>query len=507
MIFNKLKNKYLTLPFDEATHLDLVNQMLSLGEKTKDNSILGRAYFYFAHYYYTMGKIDDTINFSNKSIHFLNSYDNYSELVKCYNLLGNSYSIKGNISTAIDYYIIGIETSDKITCYSDVSLIYNNLASIQMSVGAFTSSIINLLKAKKIALEDEQNKSDEYSNLFYIYTNLCYCYNALHDLPNLQVTYDCLLEVFPLLLKTSKEEAQFYNVTSLVLCHKNKIDEIKECFKNLIFHLKIANSMDFEDIFAAVPYWLKHGYDKEAKDVLYTCKEKIDADNLGNYLISYYHCMIILNKQQNNITDINNYALEYYKAAISNEEMNQKITSESINNRLILYEVNKKYIQAKYEALTDALTGLNNRLALENILNKKFSACQIKNEEIGLAFIDIDYFKYFNDTYGHLAGDSCIISIANEIKSMLDNSTYAIRYGGDEFIILFCNQSKQAVEHRTKKLLNDVTNLKIPHEKSTAGIVTISLGVFHGVPYCDDDIFTFMRKADRELYKIKGNHF
>ena len=123
------------------------------------------------------------------------------------------------------------------------------------------------------------------------------------------------------------------------------------------------------------------------------------------------------------------------------------------------------------------------------------------------AMIDVDYFKAYNDFYGHLKGDDCLVRIAQALKERLKRSGDIIaRYGGEEFVVLLRETTLEGAKKVARDLITVVNDLNIPHEASpTAKNVTISLGLaFSHKDFFVDrgDLFS---KADAALYEAKAN--
>jgi len=133
---------------------------------------------------------------------------------------------------------------------------------------------------------------------------------------------------------------------------------------------------------------------------------------------------------------------------------------------------------------------------------------RLKREKGGLSLIicDVDNFKSYNDTYGHLQGDQCLRDIANAIKSTIQRpSDMVARYGGDEFVLLLPNTILDGAQHLAEEIRERIFQLKIRHEKSpVADHVTVTIGAGSGFP---DDEFSedkFIWLADKALYEAKG---
>lgn len=154
----------------------------------------------------------------------------------------------------------------------------------------------------------------------------------------------------------------------------------------------------------------------------------------------------------------------------------------------------------------DGLTDIANRRYLDVFLEREWQ--QSKRENIPLAFImlDVDFFKSYNDNYGHLAGDECLKQIANTLKKIMQRPTDLVaRYGGEEFAIVLPNTDIQGAEMLGEKVRNAVEKLGIGHQRSPiSAVVTVSLGISAAV-VPTETVRTLIANADEALYQAKQN--
>jgi diguanylate cyclase (GGDEF)-like protein len=156
----------------------------------------------------------------------------------------------------------------------------------------------------------------------------------------------------------------------------------------------------------------------------------------------------------------------------------------------------------KKEATTDGLTGICNRRFFDAHYEMAIADAKRQQYPVSIFMIDIDFFKSYNDHYGHIAGDDVIKQVAAALKSQLSRATDIVaRYGGEEFVLVMPHLPQEVAEQFAEKLRNAVFDLAIPHIKSSPfRQVTISIGLCTGIPERGDNMLS---KADAALYQAK----
>lgn len=164
--------------------------------------------------------------------------------------------------------------------------------------------------------------------------------------------------------------------------------------------------------------------------------------------------------------------------------------------------------KAKLENLViiDSLTGIYNRRHFETQLNESWQFLTNTQGTLTLMMVDIDYFKKYNDTYGHIAGDNALKEVALVLASSMKRQTdFTARYGGEEFIVLATDMTKQQAIDMGQILCANVRNLNIPHKASPTGYVTVSCGMAHVNPISSSNPSLILLHADEALYISKTN--
>ena len=176
------------------------------------------------------------------------------------------------------------------------------------------------------------------------------------------------------------------------------------------------------------------------------------------------------------------------------EETNHSRKKMEKENRILLEQ-----------SQTDALTGIPNRYRLEQHAQKVFEHAIAEKIPVAVEILDIDYFKQYNDNYGHQKGDLCICRVAKEIQKLAEkDDIFCARYGGDEFILIYEEYSREAVVILTEKLKRSIRDLNMEHAFSEAQrYVSISQGICYDIPDADRTMKNFLQKADDLLYQVK----
>ena len=153
----------------------------------------------------------------------------------------------------------------------------------------------------------------------------------------------------------------------------------------------------------------------------------------------------------------------------------------------------------------DPLTGLVNRHGLNEATKKQFEQCKHDGSLVGVAILDIDHFKKYNDAFGHPRGDVCLKSVAKSVRYTVGNRGVVSRIGGEEFLIFMCGGNAAIMNAICEDVRKNVEEMAIPHAMGEGTVVTISVGLYAAVPTEKSTFAEYYTKADKQLYKSKEN--
>ena len=158
-------------------------------------------------------------------------------------------------------------------------------------------------------------------------------------------------------------------------------------------------------------------------------------------------------------------------------------------------------------SVSDGLTGVANRRCFDQTIQKEWSRLQRTKDYLSLIMCDVDFFKLFNDTYGHQGGDDCLKSVASVLQETARRGTDCVaRYGGEEFAVIMPVTGEKSAIYIAEKIRQTVEKMAIAHSKSSvAPFVTLSLGVATVVPDHQTTPELLIKRADNALYLAKSS--
>jgi diguanylate cyclase (GGDEF)-like protein len=159
----------------------------------------------------------------------------------------------------------------------------------------------------------------------------------------------------------------------------------------------------------------------------------------------------------------------------------------------------------KRDAVTDGLTGIYNRRFFDESYLQAMRHAKRDRSSLALFMVDIDYFKLYNDSYGHIQGDKVLLQVANVLRAQMRRpADICARYGGEEFVMLIPDMTTEQAGEFAQRLCVSIADLNVPHETSLAAAsITISVGVKVAVPEFDFDGRSLLKAADDALYEAK----
>ncbi len=311
--------------------------------------------------------------------------------------------------------------------------------------------------------------------------------------------------------------------SEIVFNLEDALRDIEKKWKSYMSHFKSEDEMEYVEYtnmeiqatnryFKQILYAAKNGKDLQ-KISISTLEDKVEyihrvlqklinyEVNVANYerkkFLNTYKVMLLQIGIILSIIIVSVLAILFYVfRSIQKDQTQLEITAKKLKI------ANKKLENASY---TDSLTGLHNRRYFNFIYERELKRAKRSNSYITFMMLDIDYFKQYNDTYGHVEGDFALKSVAKVLKDTLKRpSDYVFRLGGEEFGVLLSDTDESSSAKLAREICDAVRGRELKHENSKAGeFVTISIGVVCCVAdeALDDEVL--ISRADEMLYEAK----
>lgn len=188
---------------------------------------------------------------------------------------------------------------------------------------------------------------------------------------------------------------------------------------------------------------------------------------------------------------------------VENLQLSERILETRVAERTAeLHTLNRKL---EVLSMTDGLTGIANRRHFDEVLISEWNRALRLDQPLALAILDVDWFKKYNDHYGHQEGDDCLCSVASILATnVCRTGDLVARYGGEEFVFIAPATDGDNALSMAKKVCETLQALTLPHEMSEFGCVTVSIGVAAIIPNKEDISDRLLKAADDALYRAKA---
>lgn len=538
--------------------LNIVNKRNSIDESHSTYRYLKDKYLKEELYENAQDIVLEWVNYMRKS----QDREKLAEALNSAGLVFATTSVNMNIST--EFFLEALDTveqlgelNQQILIMINISLNYINQNNIEESI-----KYLKMIEENKFI-----KKLDPYTKSF-VYLNLASNYSNIKDKYNLRKYINLTNESISYLKQEEREK--FHIVLGLLRSDLFRFEnEFRKSFNQLEICRK--NYENINNVYLTnfnIDLW--EGYARlylgvnDLKNALYYFEKSLAIAKKENSVINIlkiYKELSLIYKQTNDFEKSLVYSRKYIELSESikmqeNNEYNSmllkkfelkdkeraikelKLKEKSNKNKIsiliiailisiimILYIIiSKKKVDKLNKSLSelsliDGLTNVSNRRALDKFFKSNWNEFIISQASISIIMIDIDYFKLYNDNYGHQAGDEVLSSVAQSIKNScyLDNKLYepkqhkletlVARYGGEEFIVVLANKSKKDAIGIAEKIKKSVQDLNLTHEYSkVSNKVTLSMGISTESLNQNSKYLSIIEKADNALYYSKQNN-
>lgn len=497
---------------DAQTMLQNCDSLIEHGKRTQDDRLLGFAYYFRAENFYILNSTDDFLKNIMTALAYLDASGQWELMAHAYNLMAITSINRGNAPFAMDYYLTSLKYCQTYEIHEMGTIININIGMLYLDfedyqqAGRYFEAGLSLLQR----FDDLPGREDLLFSANIGLANTCL---FRHDLMGGRSYLDRA--------RTAGKIGENPINRLVYHCFEARIHHEEKKFALRDEAIKEASRLieqDFPlmDIFEDIYHFCELLLAVEKYDELLQIMEKLESMTKQSSLHHLQKRILGLKiKYYKQIGENAGYlqaAGLYYEISEMMEKENSFMIGKMLNIRSFLEESTKRQreMREENEALhvrseTDALTGLANRFRLNMEVKKLFEKAASAHRKFAIEILDIDYFKQFNDNYGHQEGDRCIVGVAQQIRSMQEHrDIFVSRYGGDEFVMIYLDYNKDEVETLMGELRDKIVGMAMRHEFSkAASVVTISQGACWGIPNNMEKAADYLHLADDMLYQIK----
>ena len=492
---------------------DTCQKILEYAADTGSQKLTGLGLYYLAEYYWQKGEYENTMQCLTESVGCLKNTQMYELLAKAHNMMGAVSDRKNNRMVALSSYYNCLQYAEKYHFYYIQGMAESNIAYTLVRMRLRQEAIQHYRIAITCYDKSEKTYQLNYNRInCMIECGCCHMYlGEMEEALQLWHQIEQILREAPESYY-SKITLEMYRIPCELL--KGHEEEALKLAEDLLEQLSdrdvFEEIMDELVILAGIMAILPDG--KYLEKLIRIIDEK-HIEEYYNIFLDMYPFKSEFLQKRGLTREYIDYTRQYFDLYEKYQQENREalINVIELQNRLknvTLDWANMKASNRELESLAmhDELTGLANRTFLHEYFTGSFEHAYEEHELMGVELMDIDFFKEYNDHYGHLAGDQCLKAIARVLrKQQVPGKIFCARYGGDEFLILYTGMTAEKIRRVSEDILREVRKLKIPHECSDcSNYVSVSQGVFARIPAGNNREWDFTSRADDLLYKAKN---
>ncbi len=477
-----------------------------------DEKLLGFSYYYTGETFYALNDVERLFRYIIKALGYLERSGQWGLLARAYNLLAITSISRGNVLFALDYYLNGLSYCKKFHLYEEGCIININIGTLYINSGEYKQAQMffedAFLRLERI--EGCQNYYT-YKNAIYLALGKCYMQQEVFEKAG-EYLQKAKQECFA---KTDElEQLHFWIFQAQLFNAQGYIQKRDMCIKHI--QQQVTGKFALMDVFDELYDYSKMLYEIRYYKEFWAITELLEDYVSQAKIINFQRKLLSLKIQYFKIMEDKAEYLQaaglFYELTELMDAENGSMVSAMLNVRRTLDSETKMRLEMEKENValvelsqTDALTGLWNRFRMNSYAEEVFERAKDQKSNLAVEILDVDYFKQYNDTYGHQAGDKCLIYVANEIKKLQDKGGIAaFRYGGDEFVIFYEGYTMEQVHQLMSELKYNVLKLQmVNHYSKAADVISISQGACVGIPAENSHVWDFLQTADMTLYKVK----
>ncbi len=494
---------------NKTNAFELTKELMAEAVATGNSLVCGFCHAYLARYYYIKGDLKECMSHIRAGLKVQEANEDYDSISISYNLLGIDAMNHGEYPIALDYYENALDAHEPGKSVSGAALV--NIGHIYYEVGDFNKAL-SYCKRGRTILEKEDHP---YSLLVELAQEATYniwskrLVKAREVMQELSDLEDRLRQKYPDEIFTDLYEVQIYYYDTV-----QEPEKRDQAFRTYIDALGRYDGsfIDYsENINWICDTLFNSGKLDFVGDLLDLTRDSVMDSGIPFMQLQFLERDVKYHKRIGDDEQVHLLESKYFQlSCIKNrEDLRIYRTNISIHNDLNSLKEEKDRVEEENRQLLkaasiDPLTQIANRALLNQKAEFFFQMAAREHASLGVEMLDVDFFKEFNDTYGHQEGDRCLQLVASILDALSSDNIFVARYGGDEFMVIYYDMTDDDILKKAELIRDTVSQMHIKNEHSkTTGFLSVSQGIRNSVPKPGNRVWDYTYGADNALYKVK----
>jgi diguanylate cyclase (GGDEF)-like protein len=489
----------------------ICESLLSTGRELNDNTLIGFAYYYLAESYYLENNYQLFVSNLLLGLKYQLQPPEPFLLTKSYNMLGINDSYAGDISMAMDHYLNSLQYAEQdgspytsAVAHFNIGGIYRDLADIDSAINSFQRALNGF--------EASQPTEDQQRNLSMTYSTLAVCYLEAGDAASALKYFEQQNEKRDTMhgdarIVALSFEVKYYHTVGNHVLRDAAIDAMLNEVENAASLLGV-----FDELFSLCGFLHAMGYFDQFGRLLCGIDALVNKTGITDLILKFLTYKAYYYEGTGKKEEYLAVCAEHFTLTKRLEKENQVSLKNSIKLREDLEKIKTEQRQMQTEnrmlfdkSRRDFLTNLPNRAWLNEYAEAAFNRAYENGTRLAIEILDIDKFKQYNDTLGHMAGDRYLQALSNLLHALISRGLFCARHGGDEFVIIYEDRSDSEIMEIAEKLRQDVKALSLDERDGEPyPPTTISQGICSTPPMPWVRLWDYFHAADQSLYYAKN---
>ena len=498
---------------DPKKAYDMCCRLLEQGIQSGNDYEQAYAYLYMGDTLFSMGNLDEALRYMSisENVQKQNGFDDL--LMKTYNIIGVIYITMGDTLLALDYYHKALTLAKKYKNNTLAAMIYSNVGSLLTNIGDGSKAAEYFDQANECRQKKGIDDNDISFNIVQFYMNIG---EGHINEKKYEQARDYLDKVLPSINIDDIAEIDRMVIIHIYVMIYYYLGEYDKAYEMSIK----ATGMNwqewqdvevFEDYIDIAEVLVNTGHILQVKNLIKELDEVAEYTDIDNRRLKVCRIRIQMYKHTGQTELLSEQLHRYYSIKKNmNAQRNNAIIS-AIDNRCRLEQerranqrLNEDNLKLLKESEIDELTGIYNRFAFKRRYDKLYRYALKNRHTLCVGIFDVDHFKAYNDTYGHLEGDECLKFVARILRKTSDGDYCVARYGGDEFVFMANNVTEDDITGFADRLVDSIRRENVLFESNQpSGHVTISVGAILCKSVEGMKLTELVKQADKVLYEVK----